>query len=264
MRIKNSIINLLTSLFLTAFLSCIEAEVLVDENAQQFTLNGKVYDRVQVISRRAASTVLKVQSREHGLLYALKIATAVGAQKCDSYGVCVWPSLAEEYEVLRKLDGPLVVRVFAQEKNMLLLELADGDLDGLIKEGAFVNNRDAAKRILSMFFEAQKYVHSKGILQLDPHTSNVLYFSTSPNIYIIKLTDFDLVNHVDKLPQDMKISSIAKNLMVVIDAGKLFLQQVGITELNERLSALAKRAEVARSQQEIDQIWVELMVLSRE
>ena len=99
-----------------------------------------------------------------------------------------------EYEQLKKLNSPYIVKVYGynSEKNEYTMEFMDYTLDEYINKNngklAFGDRKNIVLQVLRAF----KYIHSKSLLHRDVCPKNVL-IKEYENTNVIKISDFGLV-----------------------------------------------------------------------
>lgn len=118
-----------------------------------FTLNGKLFFKLNTIGKGGSSTVFKVISATEGSLYALKtVDLSKGCQSSDFDDEDkVLESYMNEIDLLKSLNGksPYIVelidyQVFQQQKKLaILLELGDIDLAKLLSQSIKSSNHGA-------------------------------------------------------------------------------------------------------------------------
>lgn len=104
----------------------------------------------------------------------------------------------EEFEQLKDLNSPYVVKVFSynEERNYYLMEYMDSTLFDYINKNNSVLSIEIRKKIGLQILAGYEYLHSKKLLHRDVGWKNVL-IKEYDDVAIVKLSDFGLV----KLPE---------------------------------------------------------------
>lgn len=172
---------------------------------------GFIFDVVGQIGRGGFGVVFEVRIRglDKPYRYALKkFAPSDGV----NHGTGAPTSLTEEgllarfwqevrYQSTCQHDNIVKILVFSTESGFFVMDLADNDLDTLIKEGS-LSREDKIKALMDML-RGLEYLHEvKGLLHRDIKPSNVLKFRD-----VYKLSDFGLIKSIDgSNPKDIKTS----------------------------------------------------------
>lgn len=103
-----------------------------------------------------------------------------------------------EYDVLKKLDSPYIIRVFNyyddNDRHEYTMEYVPKTLNTFIEELKFEKDSNSIRiSLVRQIFKAMKYVHSKKYLHRDLSYTNILVKKHDDKSYIIKLCDFGLV-----------------------------------------------------------------------
>lgn len=172
---------------------------------------GFVFDTVDQIGRGGFGVVFEVKVRglEKPYRYALKkfapsagINHGTGAPTALTEGGLLkrfWQEV--RYQSSCQHANIVKILVFNAEDGFFVMDLADNDLDTLIKRGQ-LSYEDKVKALMDAL-QGLKYLHEvKGLLHRDIKPSNVLKFGET-----YKLSDFGLIKSIDGgNPNDIKTS----------------------------------------------------------
>lgn len=76
------------------------------------------------------------------------------------------------------------------------MELKDGNLNGLIREGLFARNPQAISPLTYQMLQALDYLAYNEIIHRDIKPENILYTTDPAGHYKYELTDFGLSNNI--------------------------------------------------------------------
>jgi len=152
------------------------------------TLRG--YRRVRELARGSVSELYLAESEQAGALVALKITREVR----NSSGVDQsYERFLQEYEILRRLSHPNVVRIHElgvlDDFAFIVMEyFASGDLRRRMRAGLSADEALAIARDIALVLDA---VHSAGVLHRDLKPGNVMMRADGT----LALIDFGLAKH---------------------------------------------------------------------
>lgn len=149
---------------------------------------------LKMVGEGSYATVYSYVDPDYGIKFAVKRAKR-GTEDRDLV------RFKEEFEVLKGLNFPYVVRVYKydKEQNEYRMEFCDETLR------SFISKRNAnllfasRKRIALQFLYGLNYLHRKGYLHRDISLQNVLVKLFDDGAVMVKLSDFGLVK--DKTSQ---------------------------------------------------------------
>ena len=143
------------------------------------------------------STVYKAQLGDNGTYFALKVINR--KQKLGAHLTKKDPAFENEYSILKSLNHKNIVHIYSSsfdsiyKSNILVLELADGNLDDYIeKDVSAYQRRSWCIDVLSGLEYLHKVTPTKNcIIHQDLKNSNILVFESSESEEsLLKITDF--------------------------------------------------------------------------
>jgi len=152
------------------------------------------YNLKELLGRGAFSEVYRVQEKETGKEYAVKIIDKKALRGKEE-------SLQNEIAVLHKVSHPNIVHLTEiyddKNKMYLVMELVTGGelFDRIIAKGNYTE-RDASN-LIRQVLDAVNYLHKLGIVHRDLKPENLLYFSPADDSKIM-ISDFGL----SKMPDE--------------------------------------------------------------
>lgn len=172
---------------------------------------GFVFDIVEQIGRGGFGIVFEVKIRDldKPYRYALKkfdpsdgVNHGTGAPTDLTEGGLLerfWQEV--RYQSSCRHDNIVKILLFSTESGFFVMDLADNDLDTLIKEGK-LSREDKIKALMDIL-RGLEYLHEvKELLHRDIKPSNILKFGDT-----YKLSDFGLIKSIDgSNPRDIKTS----------------------------------------------------------
>ncbi|CAD8108273.1 unnamed protein product [Paramecium primaurelia] len=125
--------------------------------------------------------------------------------------------IQEEFEILRKMDHPNIVRFYEMyEDDMFIyfvMEHCKGGnlLERVLSKGSF--DEDKASIVMRKLFSAIAYLHSQGVMHRDLKPENIL-FSNEKDDAEIKIIDFGLSKKLKETDKDRKQQLLRKQSQV--------------------------------------------------
>jgi calcium-dependent protein kinase len=166
---------------------------------------GKVTENYEIESLLGEGTygrVLLVTHKKTKLRRALKSSPRLNLViKKENARKTNLSSVLDEFEILKQLDHPNIVRLYEMyldEKNFYLISeyCEGGELFDRIKKAKFFNESTVAK-LMFQILSAVTYCHSRNIVHRDLKPENILFVSKSNDDHL-KLIDFGVSSNFNK------------------------------------------------------------------